>query len=206
MSRWPWLLVLVGSILLFLSIADRPSTKVPEPKTSTRAAEPDLFMEKATITQYADDGTITYRLLSDEVRHFELEDVTRLVSPTLTLNRAPQFSWSARAKHGLIKFNETSDGKREEVVELSGDVRLQRVELSSRMELTCPFLLIYPDRQFAETDQPVMIANNSGSTSAVGLSGDLNSGLFKLSSSSTQRIHTVVLPGQFKRNAAQSRQ
>ena len=206
MNRWPWLLVLVGSIVLFLSIGDHRSIKATEPAVATRTAEPDLYMAKAAVIQYADDGTISYQLRSDEVRHFEAEDVTRLVSPTLTLNRAPQTSWSATATEGLVNYKETSDGKREEVVELSGNVRLRRIEASNPVELTCPFLQIYPDRQFAETDQPVMITGNSGSTSAVGLSGDLNSGLFNLSSSSTQRIHTVVLPGQFKRTPAQSPQ
>jgi lipopolysaccharide export system protein LptC len=204
MSRWPWLLVLLGSILLFLSISDRRSTKVPEPNSPTLAGEPDLYMAKATITQYADDGTISYRLWSDETRHFESEDVTRLVSPTLTFNRAPQSSWSASAKQGLVNYEDTPDGKPEEVVALSGDVRLQSTEPPNPIDITCASLLIYPDRQFAETDQPVMITGNSGSTSAVGLSGDLNSGLFKLSSSTTQRVHTVVLPGQFKPTPVQS--
>jgi lipopolysaccharide export system protein LptC len=204
MSRWPWLLVLLGSILLFLSISDRRSTKVPEPNSPTLAGEPDLYMAKATITQYADDGTISYRLWSDETRHFESEDVTRLVSPTLTFNRAPQSSWSASAKQGLVNYKDTPDGKPEEVVALSGDVRLQSTEPPNPIDITCASLLIYPDRQFAETDQPVMITGNSGSTSAVGLSGDLNSGLFNLSSSTTQRVHNVVLPGQFKHTPVQS--
>jgi len=203
MNRWPWLLVVLGSVLLVLSIGDRRSTKSPEPAASAVTGDPDLYMAKAAITQYADDGTVRYRLLSDEVRHFESEGTTRLVSPTLILDRAPQPSWSASAKQGTVNYRDTPEGKREEVVELSEDVRLELREPSNPIELTCRSLQIYPDRQFAETDQPVMITSNSGSTSAVGLSGDLNSGLFKLASSTTQRVHTVVPPGQFKRTPAQ---
>lgn len=199
MNRWPWLLVLLGGIVLFVSIGDRRSNRAPESASPSAVGEPDLHMDKATITQYDENGTIRYRVSSDDVRHFESEDVTQLSSPTLILNRAPQPDWLASAKQGLVSSRDTPDGKREEVVLLSDDVRLQRREPSNPIELTCPSLHIYPDRQFAETDQPVMITSNSGSTSAVGLSGDLNSGLFKLSSNATQRVHTVVLPGQFKR-------
>ena len=55
------------------------------------------------------------------------------------------------------------------------------------------------NRQFAETDQPVIIDTNSGRSSAVGLSGDLNSSLLKLSSIASERVHTIVMPDQFKR-------
>lgn len=52
------------------------------------AGEPDLYMEKAAITQYGDDGTVRYRLLSSEVRHYEEDRITRLAAPTMTLYRA----------------------------------------------------------------------------------------------------------------------
>src|SRR5262245_18965179 len=104
MNRWPWLLVFIGGIVLFLSITDRRSTKVPDAASPTQTAEPDVYMADATVTKYEDDGTIGYRLFSDEARHFELEDVTQLVSPKLTLNRAPQPSWSASADHGLVNY------------------------------------------------------------------------------------------------------
>ena len=146
MNRWPWLLVLLGSILLFLSISDRRSTKAPEAASPTSTAEPDLYMAKATITQYTDDGTLQYRLFSEEVRHFESDGTTRLVSPTLTLNRAPLPAWSASAKQGFVNYRDTPEGNSEEVVELSDDVHLERRDPPNPIELTCWDLV--PDRSF----------------------------------------------------------
>lgn len=80
---------------------------------------------------------------------------------------------------------------------LRDDVHLEQQE-PNRIEITTPSLYVYPDRQFAETDQPVIIDTTSGRTRAVGMSGDLNTSLL-LSSSASERVHTIVMPGQFKR-------
>ena len=61
-----------------------------------------------------------------------------------------------------------------------------------------PALYLYPDRQYAETDQDVIIDTDVGRTKAVGLQGDLQQGLLNLFSSADQRVHTIVLLGQFK--------
>ncbi len=155
-------------------------------------------MEKAAITQYGDDGTVRYRLLSSEVRHYEEDRITRLVAPTMTLYRAPQPPWFARSKEGLVHDTDTIDGKRDEVILLRDDVHLEQQE-PNRIEISTPTLYVYPDREFAETDQPVIIDTTSGRTHAVGMSGDLNTSLLKLSSSASERVHTIVMPGQFKR-------
>lgn len=47
-----------------------------------------------------------------------------------------------------------------------------------------------------------MIESNAGRTTAVGLTADLGAGLLTLSSSESQRVHTTVLPNQFRRAAA----
>jgi LPS export ABC transporter protein LptC len=204
MNRWSWLLVAIACVLLFVSLRDRGGNQRPDAVALGLAGEPDLRMEKAEITQYDEAGAVRYRLWSEEIRHFESEAQTHLASPTLTLDRAPQPPWLASAKQGIVKFQAAADGKLEEVVLLSEGVHLQHGDAASRIDVTCPTLTIYPDRRFAETDQPVMISSDSGSTVAVGFSGDLNSGRIKLSSKPTQRVHTVVLPGQFKRAATQT--
>ena len=204
MTRWSWLVVLVGCIVLFVLLDDRSALEPPATAPRGVFGEPDLYMEKATITQYDEDGSIRYVLQSDEVRHFEAEALTRLVAPTLTLNRAPQMPWLARAKEGFVRFHDAADGQRREVVVLRDDVHLEQSETDNPVELTCPALHIFPDRRFAETDQPVTIIDKTGRTTAVGLSGDLSSGQLKLSSNAKQRVHTVVLPAQFKRATAET--
>ena len=64
--------------------------------------------------------------------------------------------------------------------------------------MSSPQLYIYPDRQYAETDQAVMIDTNAGRTKAVGLAAYLDRSVLELSSNETQRVHSIVLPYQFK--------
>jgi len=196
MNRWPWLLVLFGCLALFVSLGEWKRVDITS-EQPVSAGEPDLLMEQATITQYGQDGSVSYRLLSSEVRHYEAEQITHLTAPTLTLNRAPQPPWFARSDEGLVHDTSTPGDNTSEVILLREDVHLEQRE-PNKIEVTSPSLYVYPDRQFAETDQPVMIDTSAGRSYAVGLSGDLNTGLFKLSSIESQRVHTIVLPGQFK--------
>ena len=193
-----WLLLLAGAMAVLISRWEwnRPDTS-PD-ATPAHAGEPDLFMGNATITQYNDAGAVRYRLVSAEVRHYEVEGLTRLVAPTLTLNRAPQSPWFARAGEGFVRDADTSSGTSGEVILLRDDVHLEQRE-GNRIDIACTTLSIYPDRQFAETDRPVIIDSTNGRSTADGLSGDLISGLFKLSSNASRRVHTVVSPSQFKR-------
>jgi lipopolysaccharide export system protein LptC len=197
--NWPfWLLVLVCLVTVLASRWESSRTDVAPNETPGRAGEPDLFMSKATITQYGEAGTVRYRLESAEVLHYDAEGLTRLTAPALTLNRAPQSPWLARAGEGFVKETDAASGNDGEVILLRDDVHLEQQE-PNRIEIAASTLSIYPDRQFAETDRPVIIDSASGRISAVGMSGDLESGLFKVSSNAGQRVHTIVSPAQFKR-------
>jgi lipopolysaccharide export system protein LptC len=198
MNRWSWLLVIFGCLALLASLGDWKHLEVLPNDQPVAAGEPDLYMEKATITQYGEDGAVSYRLLSSEVRHYEDQGLTQLASPTMTLFRAPQPPWFARSKEGLVHDIDTAESKTAEEILLQDDVHLEQRE-PNRIEITTAALRVYPDRQFAETDQPVIIDTTSGRTSAVGMSGDLNTSLLKLFSSASERVHTIVLPDQFQR-------
>ncbi len=198
MNRWSWLLVIFGCVALLASLGDWKHIDVLPKEQSAAAGEPDLYMEKATITQYGEDGAVSYRLLSNEVRHYENEALTQLAAPTMTLFRAPQPPWFARSNEGFVHDTDAPESKGAEEILLRDDVRLEQRD-PNPIEITTSSLRIYPDRQFAETDQPVIIDTTSGRTTAVGMSGDLKTSLLKVSSSASEKVHTIVLPGQFQR-------
>jgi len=197
MSRWGLLIALAGCLILFISLRQWHAPDAPAAPLQEIDA-PDVIMSNAGITQYDDDGAVLYQLWSDEIRHFDASERTDLRSPTLELNRAPQPSWSATAGAGEVSQLIRSDGVTEELVELADAVRLTQNDRVHHLELTTASLLVYPQRRFAESDQPVIITSSSGRTTAAGITGDLQSGLLTLSSNSSQRIHSIVLPGQFK--------
>jgi lipopolysaccharide export system protein LptC len=191
------LVVVLCAATLLVSRWDTSPTDVAPDEAPRSAGEPDLLMTQATITQYADTGAVRYRLVSSEVLHYDADGLTRLSTPNLTINRAPQSPWFARATEGFVKEPDAASNAGE-VILLRDDVLLEQRE-PNRFAIEAPTLRIYPDRQFAETDRPVIIDSASGRSSAVGMSGDLKSGLFKFSSNAGQRVDTVVSPAQFKR-------
>jgi lipopolysaccharide export system protein LptC len=191
-----WLIATLASLALFIWLVSLDSSRPDDAVPLEGAAAPDLRMQRATVTQYGDDGTLRYQLQATEIRHFEADAITQLNSPTLTLSRTPQSSWMASARHGTVEHASGADIGADEVVTLRDDVHLIARDSRQNFELTCSRLYIYPARRFAETDEPVIIDAASGRTTAAGLSGDLDSGLLKLASSATQRVKTVVLPGE----------
>ena len=55
-------------------------------------------------------------------------------------------------------------------------------------------LTIYPQRDYAETDEPVFIDNQSGRTTAAGMKAFLDTGKFMFYSTPTHRVTTIFLP------------
>ncbi len=163
------------------------------------ADEPDLYIEGAIITQFRKDGLIKYRLASLEIHHFERDKLTRLRAPELDLYNVDTPPWHITSIRGYMRERPALSGGVEEVVYLRESVNVQQQFEDGRyMSLHSPSLYLYPDRQYAETDQDVMIDTEVGRTLAVGLEAYLERGLLKLSSTAEQRVHTIVLPGQFK--------
>ena len=199
MKRWPLFAVTFVAVLLVAVMALRersePGTELPP----ELAEQPDLYMQGSTITQFDADGSVRYRLMADQIRHFTRDDTTRLETPELTVHRPDEPPWSVRANHGYLRPRGLPGKAREEVVYLREDVVLeQRNDDKHRVKLTTEALYVYPERRFAETDRAVMIETDAGRTTAVGLAGNLGTGLLQLSSNDSQRVHTIVLPNQFK--------
>ena len=89
----------------------------------------------------------------------------------------------------------------EEVVFLSDEVHmLQDHPVNGLVTLRSDSFYLYPDRQYAQTQQNVTIDTQVGRTTAAGMTADLETGVLTLMSSETQRVHTIVLPEQFKKS------
>ena len=185
-----------GFWFLFGQLNDAPET-IDLP--AELADEPDLYIEGAIITQFREDGKLKYRLASEAIRHFELEKLTRLRAPELDLYGTDTPPWHLASDRGYIRDRPSLSGEVEEVVFLRESVSVRQQFKDGRYtNLHAPSLYLYPDRQYVETDQDVMIDTEVGRTLAVGLEAHLERGLLKLSSTAEHRVHTIVLPGQFK--------
>lgn len=185
---------MAGAVLFFEPFED----VVPPAPVAQVADDPDLTLEQASITRFRDSGTLKYRLRSPLIEHYDAVPVTRLVSPELELHSHPDPPWRMTAVRGTIS-NVDAGGRVEERVLLDENVRMeQRFEDGRQFELRTPSAIVYPDRKYAETDRDVMITTHAGRTTGVGLQGDLDQGLLHLFSDADQRVHTILLPDQFK--------
>ena len=200
-QRWlGWLTttltIIIGAYVLFEPETGSEVVAEPPPELTD---EPDLYMEDATITQYQEDGSLKYQLVAAEIRHFEAAQITRLITPSLKMHSPGKPPWNVSASYGYIRQRALPSGSHEEVVFLRENVLLeQKYDDGQQVKLVSPSMYLYPDRQYAETDQDVMIDTDVGRTQAIGMKGDLQRGLLNLFSRSDQRVHTIVLPKQFK--------
>ena len=161
------------------------------------AAEPDVRMERALLRQFDHDGRLQYALTAPEIRFFQKERRAELTAPDLTLYDDDRTAWQVRAAQGILRGIE-ADGRGEDEIDLLDDVLLQPLEGLERIRLSTSALTLYPDRQYATTDQAVIIDSEVGRTTAARLEGDLQGGLLKLFNSAERPVQTILLPRQFK--------
>lgn len=195
---WIMLVLALGAAGAALLVMNRraPPTVLPDQGPALTGG-PDFSMEGADVTQYRADGSLEYRLLANGVRHFASDARTELDRPRLSLFEPEQPPWHISARHGVLRRPPT--GAPEEQVSLRGNVTLTQTPANhGPVRLVTPSLRVYPRRQYAETDQDVMIEGDVGRTTATGLQGDLQLGILSFSSPDDVRVYTVLEPEQFK--------
>lgn len=211
---WGHLLILaVGvAIVIFAGLGetprDPPSARVLETARADARdlGEPDLYMETAEISQFAGDGELAYRIRAFSIVHYPEADHTLLDAPRLTLYREDEAPWEVSALSGrvvggtglldagLLPGTETAEPGRE-TVELQDDVVVQRRRPGEGfIELHTEALTLFPGREYAETERPVIIDTQSGRTTAEGLRADLAAGTIALGTP-PRRVRTTIFPG-----------
>ena len=169
--------------------------QTPTPLPPELADEPDIYIEGAAITKFAADGGIRYRLWSDRIKQFEVPGVTYFESPAIQLHQKSGPPWRANAARGELRQRPTDGGAREEHLRLSDDVALtRRYDDGRRFALTTAALDVYPARQYAATDQAVMIETSGSKTTAAGFEADMERGWMKLLSAPGRQVHGVIEP------------
>jgi len=151
--------------------------------------EPDLLVNDAVIHQFRPSGERKYLLRARVIKHFSKQALTRMEAPDLLLERSAEAAQSPQPPEAKTA---SSDRTLRENVELSQTREPPRY-LSMRGEA----LYLYPDREFVETDESVTIDTHTGRTKAQAMSGDLNTGVLRLTGD-TKQVQTIVLPFQFK--------
>ena len=176
---------LAGAGFAALAIWVQPGARDDAELPPEFAAEPDVYLEDGDILQYRADGSLHFRLRAARVSYFLGDAATELDRPELELHDAAAPPWRLTAASGEMRRGE------EEVV-FRGTVTLRQDRHDGFTEVTTEELVLYPQRQFARVDEPVMIATPAHRATAGGLEADLQSGRMALFSSTQQRVAIVV--------------
>jgi lipopolysaccharide export system protein LptC len=192
------LVLMLGVAAVALFVIDRRNPPpVPALPEDVGTREPDFRMEGADVSQYRTDGTLQYRLQAGQVQHFQQAAITRLTGPHLTLFDPLHPPWRASARRGTLR--RPPAGAPEEVVDLEEAVTLEQNGPDGNfLRLTTSAMRVYPRRQYAESEQDVMIDSLVGRTTAAGLEGELQIGILNLFSRGDEPVRTVLEPAHFK--------
>jgi lipopolysaccharide export system protein LptC len=187
-------LIVLSTLIIASALTINWFTTKPEEKFDfTPRNEPDLYMLNATINQFGPEGELQHRIAADRFTHFPLTDVTTMNFPALVLGRTRDSDpWEITSSKGRIL---PSSDYREEVVELWSNVLASHLGNGSEfVSIETNSLTVYPERDYAETDESVSIKNQSGQTTAAAMKAFLNKGKFMFYSTPENRVTTIFPP------------
>jgi len=142
---------------------------------SNKPNTPDSYMTDVYAVTLNKDGKVASILVSPKVTDYEQDNNTDIQTPFVTINPQQEPPWHIHADHAKV-LNGSSK------ILLWGNVNIQQLPgpNSHFLTLLTTELTLYPDKSFAETDQPVTIKQPDSIVHAVGMQADLNKGYIKL--------------------------
>ncbi|WXL26700.1 LPS export ABC transporter periplasmic protein LptC [Ectopseudomonas mendocina] len=158
--------LLVGALGYWKNLRPDASTNPAQPDAAKQTI--DFYANNTYTIEFQEDGTLDYELLADKVEHVKATDITLVTNPKMDLFRGEEQPWKIQSTR-----SEVSPGGKE--IELIDNVRIERTDEKNRTTiLTTTRLTVFPDKEFAQTAQPVKIDAADGVTTAVGMKAYLN--------------------------------
>jgi len=178
------ILAVVTLLIAFIVLWESPPAAFSRDKGDPNNRKPTArsYLTDVKTTQYGENGVISYLFTAEKISFFQRHpkrrskgDYTDIEAPRLILlgdNREKPWNISA--------LNGRSQGKK---ITLSGDVLAwQENAQGQRTELSTSKLVLEPERQYAQTNKPVMISSPGSKTQAIGLQFDLKENKLVLTS------------------------
>jgi len=170
--RFPAILLLIALFLVAIGYWNiRPESFMQEPTAATGEESPiDFYVTNSRTVQYQPDGKRNYELSAEKVEHVKSSDVSLLTRPDLHSYRGTELPWHVTSERGEV-------GPQGEEVELIDNVRIERNDAKGRPTvITTSRMTVLPEKDYAETRQPVRIVAANGVTTATGMKAYLNEG------------------------------
>ncbi|OLF55906.1 LPS export ABC transporter periplasmic protein LptC [Pseudomonas chlororaphis] len=163
--------------VLFLAVGYwniSPERFLDKPVAQVDESAIDYYAINAHSVQYLPDGGLQYDMTADKVEHLKASEVTLLTNPDLHMYRGSAFPWHVQSKRGEVNPDGTQ-------VELIDSVRVARTDEKNRdLLITTTRMTVFPQKQYAQTDQDVRIDGAGGVTTGKGMKAYLKEGRMNL--------------------------
>ncbi|MCO7516963.1 LPS export ABC transporter periplasmic protein LptC [Pseudomonas guariconensis] len=171
-------IVLLGAIAALLVAVGywniSPESFLDRPVTQVDQSAIDYYAINAHSVQFLPDGKLQYEMTADKVEHLKASEVTLVTKPDLHLYRGTPYPWHVQSERAEVN----PDGSE---VELIDKVRVARTDDKQRDTIiTTTRMTVFPQKQYAQTEQAVRIDGAGGTTTGKGMKAYLKDGRMDL--------------------------
>lgn len=137
--------------------------------------DPDGIMDNFSATTMSEEGVPRMLLAAKQMRHYPDHDTTELVMPRITMLSPVRPTVYLSGERGNVSSRGDEVVLRDKV-----NVRRDAQGAQSAMTLRTEYLRVLPNREYADTDRAVVIAEANTTVRAVGLEMDNKARTLKL--------------------------
>ncbi|MBF8729198.1 LPS export ABC transporter periplasmic protein LptC [Pseudomonas guariconensis] len=171
-------IVLLGAIAALLVAVGywniSPESFLEKPVAQVDENAIDYYAINAHSVQYLPDGKVQYEMTADKVEHLKASEITLVTTPDLHMYRGTQYPWHVQS----VRAEVNPDGTE---VELIDKVRVARTDEKQRETIiTTTRMTVFPQKQYAQTEQAVRIDGAGGTTTGKGMKAYLKDGRMDL--------------------------
>ncbi|MFC6301676.1 LPS export ABC transporter periplasmic protein LptC [Pseudomonas sp. CCM 7893] len=140
-----------------------PERFLDQPVAQVDQSAIDYYATNAYSIQFLPDGKVQYEMTSEKVDHMKASQITMLTKPDMQLYRGAEFPWHVTSERGEVNPDGTE-------VELIDSVRIARTDAQNRDTIiTSSRMTVFPQKQYAQTEQDVRIDGAGGVSTGKGM-------------------------------------
>ena len=169
------LVLIVLTCLTIALILHAPPHHEEKPLTQQLDHQPNAFIHKVDYYQYNDKGDLHSHLVSPFIIYFSYNNSFYFTLPYCLIYTSQHIPWVISADRGKSQ-------NAIESIYLWDHVKIHEPSQSKKLEtiITTNSMIIFPNRSFAHTDQPITIVRPDSVIKATGMTTDLKNGIIHL--------------------------
>lgn len=162
------------AIALYIGISAIDSIgNPPETRAELQTLDYNAYSVGINTILYDINGQINYTLQADSQTHYN-DNATEFDKPFIKLYENGNSRWNIVANSGRISAPEAEGSATKQIIELKGNVEVHSLDrLGNKMTMSTEFLILDPQLETLETDEPVTVVTNSLQQSSTGMTANL---------------------------------